>query len=53
LSVRLVAFTAEGVVGHDLNDRLEFLSLPTYGMLILCGVLAVSLFRGNRRLQTI
>jgi hypothetical protein len=53
LSVLLVAFTAEGVVGHDLNDRLEFLSLPTYGMLILCGVLAVSLFRGNRRLQTI
>jgi hypothetical protein len=31
-----IAFTAEGVVGKALNDRLEQLGVPTIGMFLLC-----------------
>ncbi len=34
-SVALIAFTTEFVVGKSLNNRLEQLSLPTWGILIL------------------
>lgn len=40
LSGALVALTAQGILGKTLNDRAEAASLPTYGALILCVVLA-------------
>jgi hypothetical protein len=45
VSVILVAFTQEGVVGRAWNDRLEMWSIPTYGMLILMGMLVLLIVR--------
>jgi|GEM_PF-880109 len=47
LSTLLIAFTVEGVVGKSLNDRLESLSIPTVGMLFLCGTLTVLIAFGG------
>ena len=44
VSTLLIAFTAEGVVGKQLNDKLEMWSVPTVGMLLLCVGLMVCLF---------
>lgn len=33
-SLLLVTFTVEGVVGRTLNNRLEYLNLPTWGILV-------------------
>ncbi len=43
LSVLMIAFTAQGVTGKQLNDKLELLSVPTWGMLILCVALTALL----------
>ena len=45
LSVLLVAFTAEGVVGKRLNDDWEAWSIPTIGMLLLCLALGMAIGR--------
>lgn len=34
-SLLLLAFTVEGVVGKSLNNQMEFLSLPTWGAILL------------------
>lgn len=47
VSVALLAFTVDAIVGKPLNDFLEFQSIPTYGMLIVCGLLAVGVL-GSR-----
>lgn len=48
LSTLLIAFTAEGVVGKELNETLEAASVPTYGMILLCAILACILLKqGN------
>jgi hypothetical protein len=49
ISVLLIAFTAEGVVGHNLNDQMELMSLPTYGMIIVCCLLPLEIFLRTRR----
>lgn len=38
----LIALTAQGVVGKDLNNMLELLSVPTLGMVVLCATLTVA-----------
>ena len=43
LSVLLVAFTTEGVVGRRLNDQLEYWNIPTMGILLLCVALFLCL----------
>lgn len=43
LSGVLVALTQEGVIGRSWNNQLEMWSIPTYGMLLLLGMLAMSL----------
>ena len=45
LGIGLVAFTMEGVVGKELNNRLELLNLPTWGMICLGLGLLLSQFR--------
>lgn len=46
IATLLIAFTAEGVVGRNLNEFLEASSVPTLGMIILCVLLAVLVPRG-------
>ena len=46
----LIAFTVEGVVGKELNNKMEAFSLPTYGFLVLTIVLMVAL---RKRLATV
>jgi alpha-1,2-mannosyltransferase len=43
LSTLMIAFTAQGVTGRKLNEVLEFSNVPTYGMLLLCLVLAAGI----------
>ncbi len=51
LSVILIAFTAQGVVGKQLNDQLEALSFPTWGMIILCiGVAGLMMSKPTKNL---
>lgn len=53
LSVLMIAFTAQGVTGKELNDKLELLSVPTWGMLILCVALTALIARNNKELKTV
>lgn len=39
----LIALTMQGVVGKKLNDILEFQNFPTWGAILLCGLVWISL----------
>ncbi|MBI1860836.1 MAG: DUF2029 domain-containing protein [Deltaproteobacteria bacterium] len=47
LSILLVAFTMEGVVGKALNNRLEYWNLPTWGIVILAIGVVTNLMRAS------
>ena len=51
IALVLVCLTTEEIVGKTLNNFLEYRGFPTWGILMLCLVLAVTCIRSSRRLE--